>query len=147
MEIDSTRPLLIRMHPWDTSQPSFGKDNPFEKGLADIVMLNIYSNFVHEGKTNPNLIDELGQFNVNEILAEDSDAKVWLSLAVFEEEPLFKRPSSNDLKNDIQISLRLDNVEGIGFYLWSQHSNSGEISSLPEIYPDLWATIKIEIKK
>lgn len=146
LEIDSTRPLLIRMHPWDISKPSFWKDNPFEKGLADIVMLNIYSNFVHDGKSNPNLIDEFGQFNVDEILSVDPDTKVWFALAVFEEEPTFKRPTPDELRNDIQTSLRLDNVEGIGFYRWS-HSNFGEMTSLTEIYPDLWDTIKTEMKK
>jgi len=32
-----------------------------------------------------------------------------------------------------------------GFYLWSTTSKYGEVGNLPEIHPDLWNLIKLEI--
>jgi len=145
--VDPTRPIFIRMHPWDTNLPSFDDTNPFAKNIADIVMLNIYSNFIHEGSSNPELIENSGQYYVDEIKNRDPNVKIWLALASFEELPSFKKPSTEEIGNDIAVSKSLEGVEGIGFYLWSTTSKYGEEGNLSEIHPDLWNAIKSELRK
>lgn len=145
IEVDPTRPIFIRMHPWDTNLPSFDDANPFAKNLADVVMLNVYSNFIHDGSSNSELIKNSGQYYIDEIKNRDPDVKIWFALASFEELPLFKKPTPEELRNDIAVSKSLDGVDSIGFYLWSVPSQYGEESNLPEAYPDLWNTIKSEL--
>lgn len=121
------KPVILRMHYWDEADGDFGKTNPFAAGIADIVMLNLYSNYQSDEQTAllPNMLRDSGQILVNKILRVDPQAKVWISLAAFHEGPMFIRPTAGDLKRDLAGTLVLQNVFGIGFFGWG-----------PERYPE-----------
>lgn len=122
------KPIMLRMHYWDEYDGTdFDERNPFGKGIADIVMLNLYSNYSDNRKTPalPNMIEDDGQKLVDKILGVDPDAEVWIALGTFQEFPLFIAPSTSDLKRDIEASLELEGITNIGFFGWG-----------PERYPN-----------
>jgi len=120
--VDATHPIIIRMHYWDESDGDFGQKNPFDKNIADIVILNLYSNYSEDGKTKllPEMINDSAQILINKIKAVDANARVWLSLAVYSEPPMFLKPSSQDLERDLTASLKLTGIESIGFFGWGE---------------------------
>mgnify|MGYP001610870947 CR=1 FL=1 len=125
--IDPNRPILMRMHYWDEEDGDFGARNPFAAGIADIVMLNLYSNYSEDRTTPllPNMLEDSGQILVDKILAVDPNVRVWLSLAAFQEMPYFVKPSITDLVRDIDAALVITGIESIGFFGWG-----------PERYPE-----------
>jgi len=125
--IDALRPILIRMHYWDRFDGDFTEKNPFTDGIADIVMLNLYSNWSADGAKVgiPNMISLSAQDLVDKIRGVDPDAKVWLALGAFRESPFFLRPSASDLARDIRSALTVKGVTSISFFGWG-----------PERYPD-----------
>lgn len=148
LEIDPDKPILIRMAPWGLNEVPFGASNPFGKGIADIVMLNIYSNYA-PGKQvlSPNIIQENGSEYIKEIKSVDADVKIWVSIGAFEEPGIFKRPTVYALARDIENTLELSHITGIGFYLWGPvFLGDGETWYLPETGADLWSVIQRHIQ-
>lgn len=127
-ELDTTHPILMRMHYWDEEDGDFTAKNPFAAGIADIVMLNLYSNYSANGKYSdlPTMLADSGQTLVDKIVARDPSVEVWISLASFRDQPLFIRPSAPDLRRDIAGALQLRRVAGISFFGWG-----------PERYPEV----------
>src|SRR3989338_2390086 len=125
--VDSKRPIIIRMHYWDRLDGDFFSDNPFGPGIADVVILNLYSNYSQDKKTPllPNMVRDSGAALVRKIRAVDPKVNVWISLAAFKELPLFIRPIAEDLTRDIRETLKIEGVSGVSFFGWG-----------PERYPD-----------
>lgn len=149
---DPKHHVLLRMHYWDPSPNPFGPGNWFAKGIADIVMLNLYSNFAEDKKTPnlPNMIQEEGQRHVDDVLRIDPDAKIWIALAAFEGETgggYFLRPNVKDLRRDIRAVKKLSGVAGIGLLEWGPNLYTKPYWYLPRSGRDLWRVIQREIKK
>ena len=120
-------PIMIRMHYWDEYDGDFTEESPFEEGIADIVMLNLYSNFTHD-RTNvylETMVENDGQVLIDKVLAVDPDVEIWIALGAFQEFPHFLKPTAEDLERDIKAALKLKNVSNIGFFGWG-----------PERYPN-----------
>jgi len=121
--IDSTRPIIVRMHyweKWDEEDYDFDWQNPFDRGIADIVMLNLYSNYSEDGVNAilPNMVSDSAQILIDKILFVDPDVRIWLSLAAFEEEPLFLKQNVAKARQNIENALSLKIPESIGFFGW-----------------------------
>lgn len=116
--IDPNRPIIIRMHYWDNEDGDFTWENPFGAGITNIVMLNLYSNYSEDRvhPVLPRMVEESGQVLVDKVRNVDPKVRVWISLAAFQELPLFVRPRPEDLVRDIAATRRLSGIENIGFF-------------------------------
>lgn len=118
--LDPTHPLILRMHYWDDEDGDFNQLNPFSPGLADIVVLNLYSNYSLDGATPllPEMIQDSASLLINKITAVDGAVDIWLSLAAYRELPFFVKPSPDALQRDILAALRLNSLSSLGFFGW-----------------------------
>ncbi len=123
-EVDGKRPILIRMRYWDDEDGDFTWRNPFGSGIADIVMLNLYSNYSLDGERVllPNMLRNSAQQLVNRILAVDGSVRIWISLAAFADPPSFLKPLPADVRRDALLASALPEVESIGFFGWGTPS-------------------------
>lgn len=144
LEIDPDKPILIRMAPWDLNESPFGSDNPFASAIADIVMLNIYSNYAPGYQIEqPNEVEESGPEYIKAIKKRDPKVKIWVALGAFEEPGVFQRPAANELARDIESAMKLPYIAGLGFYLWGPvYLSNNETWYLPETGADLWDVIQ-----
>ncbi len=123
-KVDGERPILIRMHYWDDEDGDFTWKNPFGPGIADIVMLNLYSNYSLDGERAllPNMVEDSAQKLVDKIRAIDNEVRVWISLAAFEDKPAFLKPAGADVRRDVDAAASVEGVESIGFFGWGSPS-------------------------
>jgi len=143
--IDQNRPIVIRMHYWDEYDGDFGEKNPFAKDLADIVMLNLYSNYSADGTMPllPEMIADSAQKLTDKILAVDPNIKIWLSLAAFADPPMFLKPTEKDLNRDLAVAVKIKKIDSLGFFGWGDREYPW---SLPRDGENLSATITSFIK-
>ena len=153
LQIDPGKPILIRTYSWDLDQPPFdirstGLRRPFEAGLAEIVSLNLYSNYLDNGKLQwPTVIEDVTAESVRIIKSKDPNIKVWLSLAAFEDNQSFQRPTTASLSRDINQVLKISAIDGISYFSWGPTDiGKGKKWYLPETGADLWDVIKKSIK-
>lgn len=144
LQIDPAKPILIRTYSWDFNEPPFGNHRPFEAGIAEIVMLNLYSNYLENNNIQwPTVIQDAGAESVRIIKEKDPNAKVWLSIAAFEDEELFSKPTVASLTRDINETLKIPNIDGIGFFEWGPADiGRGKVWYLPQTGADLWKVIQ-----
>lgn len=149
---DPRHPILLRMHYWDPSPNPFGPGNWFADGIADIVMLNLYSNYSENKRTPlfPEMIPEEGQRVLNDLRRVDPDAAVWIAVAAFEAEThppgYFLKPKASDLRRDTQTVKALSGISGIGFLEWGPQQSAKPYWYLPRDGRDLWRVIREEIR-
>lgn len=146
LEIDPSKPILIRTYEWDLDEPPFGLHRPFEAGLAEILMLNLYSNYLENNKLQwPTVVKDVGDKCVKIIKAKDPNAKIWVSLSAFEEPGIFKKPTTANLTRDIEETFKIPSIDGIGFFEWGP-SYGEKRWYLPETGADLWEVIQRNIR-
>jgi len=146
LQIDPDKPILIRTYEWESDEPPFGNHRPFEAGIAEIVMLNFYSNYLEHNKLQwPDVIEDVGSGCAKAIKEKDPHVKIWISVAAFEDKPSFQRPTVTSLTRDIREALKISNVDGIGFFEWGPPIDDKHGWHLPETGPDLWEVIKQNI--
>jgi hypothetical protein len=150
LEIDPDKPILIRMN-HQSFEKRFGYiEHNFAPGIAEIVMLNLYSNYMENGRVVwSDAIKLVGQEDIDALNNIDPSTRVWIALAAFEDKGLFDRPSPENLLNDIEETYKLKDNSGVGFFCWGPtypDSRFGKIWYLPESGPDLWKVIKFAIE-
>jgi len=99
---DPTRPIVIRMMGWDFyehSQNPFGEQNPYSKNMADIVMINAYSNVEDYYEDFVPLVTERA---ISSLRTVTPNVKICIALGVWEELPLWHKPALSNLEQDIQ---------------------------------------------
>lgn len=143
--LDNSHPLLMRMHYWDEYDGDFGLDNPFDKNLADIVILNLYSNYSEDGAITllPDMLKDSGQILINKIKSIDPEVNIWLSLAAFEDLPIFPKQTPGQLNKDITLSQKLSPLESLGFFGWGERDGEWY---MPRDGQNLLEVIKNNIK-
>lgn len=149
LQIDQDKPILIRMYAWDSSENTFGTYKSMDAGLADIVMLNIYSNYMQNDQLQwPEIIQDIGANNVETIKTADPDAQIWVALAAFEDSNIFQRPAPASLTRDIEETLEIPHVDGIAFFAWGPlyPQDTGSTWYLPQTGADLWEVIQHSIR-
>jgi len=151
LAIDPDKPIMIRTYSWDDeSEPPFGYHRPFVQGLAEIVSLNLYSNYLENGRIQwPTVIEDKAAVYTNIIKKTDPDAKVWLAIGAFEDLPSFGKPTAASLTRDISGALKIKAVDGLSFFCWGPSYPSevgGKQWYLPQTGSELWDVIKRCIK-
>ncbi len=150
LQIDDSKPILLRMYSWDLNEPPFGPHRPYEAGLANIVMLNLYSNYAEDNKIMwPDVIQDSGAEFVSAVKKVDPHAEVWVALAAFASPDMFLRPTRQSLAFDIRETLKLPGLDGIAFFEWgpANQYDPREDWYLPETGTDLWEVIKEHLNK
>jgi hypothetical protein len=149
LEIDPDKPIFIRMN-HQYFEPKFGNiEGNFTRGMADVVILNLYSNYMQNNKVIwPTVIQNTAEADLNALRNIDPNTGVWLSLAAFEISGLFQKPSLESLLNDIEQSLQIPGFNGIAFFSWgpSPGDATGRKWYMPNTGSDLWKIIKFSIQ-
>lgn len=144
--VDPAKPVLIRMHYWDEYDGDFTRDNPFEAGIADIVMLNLYSNYSHGGavRATPDMISQSTVSLLRKIQDRDPDSEVWVSIAAFREDPHFLEPKPETFARELSYVRSLSAVSGIAFFGWGpeRYPEAGHGWYLPRDGRDILRTIE-----
>jgi hypothetical protein len=112
---DSQRPVFIRMNGWffyDYDNDFFRTGNPFGEKVADIVMVNSYSNVDEYFDDFVSTVYERSEKSIHAI---DRHVQLTYALGVWEELPLWHVPTENQFHNDMQ-ALGNNNVVGVGFF-------------------------------
>lgn len=133
---DPSRPIIIRMNGWvfyENEDDFFNTENPFGKHVADIVMVNAYSN-VEDYYSD--FVDTVTSRAIQSIKAVVPNTKIIISLGTWEELPLWHKPKLNNLKNDFNNLNKYD-LEGIAYFKYGAKDSEWY---LPD-NKDLWRII------
>jgi hypothetical protein len=89
------------------------------------------------------VIEDVTAESVRIIKSKDPNIKVWLSLAAFEDNQSFQRPTTASLSRDINQALKISAIDGISYFSWGPTDiGKGKKWYLPETGADLWDVIK-----
>jgi hypothetical protein len=126
---DPTHPVMIRMNGWffyDFDDNFFRPGNPFASRVADIVMINAYSNVSDYYDDFVTTVATRAQDSIKDI---DPKVKLIISLGVWEEKPLWYLPTPEQLKHDIAAVHSLNNIAGLAYF---KYGAKGSEWYLPE---------------
>jgi len=135
---DPKHPILIRMNGWffyDYDSNFFRAGNAFGPGVADIVMINAYSNVEDYF---PDMVGTIASRAKKSIRAINPSAKIFISLGAWKESPMWFKPSIAHLRNDRQQVLDTGDIAGIAIF---KYGASGSEWYMPKDVPDLWQEI------
>jgi hypothetical protein len=150
LDADNTRPIHVRMYEWDVENTPSHVRALLDNKIADIISLNLYSNYLEHGKLQwPTVISDIGADVVDAIKQKEPDVKVWVSIAAFEYPRMFQRPTTDSLRRDINDAAAIKNIDGLTFFCWGPVSQWDEKCDwyLPTKGVDLWQIIKSEIAR
>lgn len=148
LEADSTRPIQVRMYEWDIGKMPRQVKSVLEDKTADIISLNLYSNYMENGKLQwPDIIEEGGPYFVSSIKKIAPETRIWLSIAVFEYHDQFQRPTPATLSRDLKYAKQIPQLDAISFFDWGPDNKWDPMSDwyLPKTGADLWAVIKVNL--
>ena len=150
LEVDPTRPIHARMYGWDIGDMPLHVSSLLENRIADIISLNLYSNYLAKGKLQwPDVIKDGGAYFVDSIKTKAPGTKVWLSIGAFEYLKIFQRPTPAGLARDLKYALQINGLDGISFFCWGPVNQWDDRCSwyLPDTGADLWGIIQREIRQ
>jgi len=136
-EIDSTRPVIIRMNGWyfyDFDDNFFREGNPFAEKMADIVMVNAYSNVSEYFNDFVSTVGKRASTAINKI---NPSAQTIISLGTWEEPPLWFSPTLAHLEKDYKAFPQTGAI-GVAFF---KYGAPGSEWYLPD-HQELWQKIK-----
>jgi hypothetical protein len=146
---DPNRPIHARMYEWDEEKVPEHVKGLLENRIADIISLNLYSNYLEDGKLQwPDVIADVAASRVAGIKKMAPGTIVWLSIAAFEYHDLFGRPTVAGLNRDFEEALKICDLDGISFFCWGPVYEWDPSCDwyLPKTGADLWNAIQINIK-
>ena len=135
---DSEHPVMIRMNGWyfyDFDRDFFRRGNPFSEGVADVVMVNAYTNV---DEYFDDFVTTVATRAISSIRLADPDAQFIFAVGVWREPPLWRLPTSEHLKHDIHSLERLSTPVVIGYFKYGAPASEWY---LPEDAPELWKII------
>jgi hypothetical protein len=112
---DPNHPVMMRMNGWyfyDYESNFFRDGNPFAQGVADIVMVNAYSN-VDEYFSD--FVTTVTSRSISSIHKIDPNIRIFVALGAWEEPPIWVMPKPENLQYEID-ELKDYEIEGIGFF-------------------------------
>jgi hypothetical protein len=142
---DPTRPIHARMYGWDVGKMPAHVKSLLENKIADIISLNLYSNYLSHGKLEwPTVIQDAGAYFVENIKKIAPSTVVWLSVATFEYPGEFQRPTLAELNRDLNYAGGIPGLDGISLFCWGPVNEWDEKGDwyLPKTGADLWAAVK-----
>jgi hypothetical protein len=138
---DPSRPIMIRMNGWffyDNEDHFFRAGNPFDKDIADIVMINAYSN-VEEYF--PDFVETVTDRAVESTGKLDPHVKIVVAVGSWEEKPLWYMPTVEHLKAEIKHLQNRQDVTGIGFFKYGAKDSEWHLPDQKSGAPELWSVI------
>lgn len=135
---DAKHPLMIRMNGWffyDNDSNFFRSGNPFAIDVADIVMINAYSN-VEDYYSD--FVDTVMDRAIDAVQRTDPDVDFIVSLGVWREPPLWYLPTKNQLNHDLKVVASFDEPLKLSFF---KYGARGSEWYLPEDAPEIWKRI------
>jgi hypothetical protein len=149
LAVDPVRPIHVRTYGWDIDKMQPHIKAMLNGRIADIISLNLYSNYLAEGKLQwPDVVQDAGQYYVENIKKLSPGTVVWLSVAAFEYTDLFQRPTLAGLNRDLKYATLIKGLDGISFFCWgpvNQWDQKGDWY-LPKTGADIWDIIKRYMK-
>ena len=146
--VDSAHPIMIRMNGWyfyDNVDNFFRPGNAFGKDVADIVMINAYSNVDEYFK---DFVSTVLMRAARSMYALDADVKILPALGVWEEPPTWFKPTRDELVNDFNQAVKAENLAGVAFFKYGASSGSDWLlPSATRGDPKLWQTLQELIKQ
>jgi hypothetical protein len=149
LAVDPGRPIHVRTYGWDVDKMQPHIKSMLTSRVADIISLNLYSNYLAKGKLEwPDVIQDAGQYYVDNIKKLSPGTVVWLSVAAFEYQDLFQRPTLAGLNRDLKYVTLIKGLDGISFFCWGPVSQWDEKGDwyLPQTGADIWEVIKRYMK-
>ena len=140
---DPSHPVLIRMNGWyfyDYADNFFRSGNSFGENVADIVMINAYSNTDEYFK---DFVSTVLMRAARAIYAIDPGVKLIPALGVWGEPPTWVKPTRDQLVNDHNQALKAEGLLGIAFFKYG--AREGDDWFLPDASRgalEIWQTIK-----
>lgn len=137
-EIDSDHPILIRMNGWyfyDNDSNFFREGNPFGPEIADIVMINTYSNVEDYYDDFVLTVATRATSAINKL---DDDIAIILALGAWTEPPLWYKPSTSEFNNDMQSAKDTDGLIGIAVYKYGAKNQEWW---MPQDAPNIWSIL------
>ncbi|MBI2004814.1 hypothetical protein HYS79_01470 [Patescibacteria group bacterium] len=145
--VDLAHPVMIRMNGWyfyDYADDFFRPGNSFANNVADIVMVNAYSNV---DEYFPDFVSTVMLRATRSIYAIDPKVVFIPSLGVWEEPPIWVKPTTAHLINDYTQALKTENLIGVAFFKYGAKEGDGWY--LPDSArgdATLWRTIRTLIQ-
>jgi hypothetical protein len=149
LAVDPGRPIHVRTYGWDVDKMQPHINAMLTSRVADIISLNLYSNYLANGKLQwPDVIQDAGQYYVENIKKLSPGTVVWLSVAAFEYKGLFQRPTIAGLNRDLKYVTLIKGLDGVSFFCWGPVSQWDETGDwyLPKSGADIWEVIKKYMK-
>lgn len=142
---DPTRPIMIRMNGWyfyDYDSNFFRTGNAFGPNVADIVMVNAYSN-VDEYYSN--LVATVASRAHDAIRSINPSAKIIVALGAWQEPPMWVKPSLMQFSNDVVQAQKTKDLLGIAVFKYG--AEESEEWWMPRDALELWNFIKTGVLK
>jgi hypothetical protein len=149
LAVDPGKPIHVRMYGWDVDKMQPHIKSLLTGRIADIISLNLYSNYLAKGQLEwPDVIQDAGQYYVENIKKLSPGTVVWLSVAAFEYPRIFQRPTLAGLNRDLKYVTLIKGLDGISFFCWGPVNQWDETSDwyLPKTGADIWDVIKRYMK-
>jgi hypothetical protein len=135
---DPTRPILARMNGWffyDYDSNFFRTGNPYGKGVADIVMVNAYSN-VEE------FFDDMVRTVANRtqtaVHSMNPNAKIIVAVGAWKESPMWYLPSVEHFNNDVLAAQSINDLLGVAVFKYGAEQSEWW---MPRDAKELWSVL------
>lgn len=138
---DNNHPIMIRMNGWyfyDYEDNFFREGNSFGKDVADIVMVNAYSNV---DEYFPDFVSTVVDRSSKAIFEVNKDVEIFVALGAWEEKPLWVKPSKGNFNQEIETVKSLDNISGIAFFKYGVDKSEWYLPDIDNGAADLWEII------
>lgn len=140
---DPIHPVIIRINGWyfyDYETDFFRNGNPFADNIADVVMVNAYSNV---DEYFPDFVGTVADRSIRSIGRYSPKAQVFIALGVWSEPPLWRTPSIENLTNDInQLNNRTD-ITGIAYFKYGAAGSEWYMPDKTIGNPEIWDFIAL----
>lgn len=136
---DPNHPIMIRMNGWffyDNADNFFRPGNPFGKGIADIVMVNAYSNVKDYYN---DFVKTVMSRAISSLKSIDPDVQFIVSIGAWSEPPLWALPTVEHLDNDLAQINSIAVPVKISYF---KYGARGSKWYLPTSAPEIWNYIK-----
>lgn len=140
---DPTHPVMIRMNGWfffDFEDNFFRSGNPFGTGVADLVMINTYSNV---DTRDPLFVSTVWDRAYKSIKKVDPSVKFIAALAAWKGTTIFvQMPTPSILQSETNTVLKIPDMVGVSFFKYGSSTGNGWL--LPDARrgsSTLWQTI------
>jgi hypothetical protein len=141
-KIDPEHPILIRMNGWffyDFDEDFFREGNPYGPGVADIVMVNAYSNVEDYYDDFVSTVTTRAAESIKEL---SPDIEIIVSIGVWEEKPLWYLPSMDHVQHDVRDAKNSAPI-AIAFYKYGAYDTEWW---LPKHNSVLWKWLSESVK-